>query len=314
MKKIFILVILFSNIVTIAQSKKEQIITLENRVDSFRLALSNEIELNNKNSITLNSRVDSFRLALSSETKAKLKNEKRNALEIIDLNNEIREKSLLVERIKKENSDFEKELLSKGKLITILQSEIENNKLKFDSLEAEIKYGASSFKVLDVSKYNPEKLPHQGQISFKRIWHDLNGENIVLFTLKNYELFVYHYVIKNDIVRQLRKVYDIEADCEYDLSLHFIGSSIVISDLDQDNYGEITFVYRKACRSDVSSSTMKLLTLENGEKYIIRGTTKICLPGISEGGQKKIDPSFYNAPHPFLTNANRIWQANILEF
>ena len=313
MKKIFILVILFSNIVTIAQSKKEQIITLENRVDSFRLALSNEIELNNKNSITLNSRVDSFRLALSSETKAKLKNEKRNALEIIDLNNEIREKSLLVERIKKENSDFEKELLSKGKLITILQSEIENNKLKIDSLEAEIKYGASSFKVLDVSKYNPEKLPHQGQISFKRIWHDLNGENIVLFTLKNYELFVYHYVIKNDIVRQLRKVYDIEADCEYDLSLYFIENSIVISDLDQDNYGEITFAYRKACRSDVSSSTMKLLTLENGEKYIIRGTTKISLPGYSEESQKKIDPSFYNAPHPFLTNANRIWQANIID-
>tara|TARA_B110000977_G_scaffold195105_1_gene272925 strand:- start:695 stop:1636 length:942 start_codon:yes stop_codon:yes gene_type:complete len=313
MKKIFILVILFSNIVTIAQSKKEQIITLENRVDSFRLALSNEIELNNKNSITLNSRVDSFRLALSSETKAKLKNEKRNALEIIDLNYEIREKSLLVERIKKENSDFEKELLSKGKLITILQSEIENNKLKIDSLEAEIKYGASSFKVLDVSKYNPEKLPHQGQISFKRIWHDLNGENIVLFTLKNYELFVYHYVIKNDIVRQLRKVYDIEADCEYDLSLYFIDSSIVISDLDQDNYGEITFAYRKACRSDVSSSAMKLLTLENGEKYIIRGTTKISLPGYSEESQKKIDPSFYNAPHPFLTNANRIWQANIID-
>jgi hypothetical protein len=313
MKKIFILVILFSNIVTIAQSKKEQIITLENRVDSFRLALSNEIELNNKNSITLNSSVDSFRLALSSETKAKLKNEKRNALEIIDLNYEIREKSLLVERIKKENSDFEKELLSKGKLITILQSEIENNKLKIDSLEAEIKYGASSFKVLDVSKYNPEKLPHQGQISFKRIWHDLNGENIVLFTLKNYELFVYHYVIKNDIVRQLRKVYDIEADCEYDLSLYFIDSSIVISDLDQDNYGEITFAYRKACRSDVSSSTMKLLTLENGEKYIIRGTTKISLPGYSEESQKKIDPSFYNAPHPFLTNANRIWQANIID-
>ena len=313
MKKIFILVILFSNIVTIAQSKKEQIITLENRVDSFRLALSNEIELNNKNSITLNSSVDSFRLALSSETKAKLKNEKRNALEIIDLNNEIREKSLLVERIKKENSDFEKDLLSKGKLITILQSEIENNKLKIDSLEAEIKYGASSFKVLDVSKYNPEKLPHQGQISFKRIWHDLNGENIVLFTLKNYELFVYHYVIKNDIVRQLRKVYDIEADCEYDLSLYFIDSSIVISDLDQDNYGEITFAYRKACRSDVSSSTMKLLTLENGEKYIIRGTTKISLPGYSEESQKKIDPSFYNAPHPFLTNANRIWQANIID-
>ena len=286
MKKIFILVILFSNIVTIAQSKKEQIITLENRVDSFRLALS-------------------------SETKAKLKNEKRNALEIIDLNNEIREKSLLVEQIKKENSDFEKELLSKGKLITILQSEIENNKLKIDSLEAEIKYGASSFKVLDVSKYNPEKLPHQGQISFKRIWHDLNGENIVLFTLKNYELFVYHYVIKNDIVRQLRKVYDIEADCEYDLSLYFIDSSIVISDLDQDNYGEITFAYRKACRSDVSSSTMKLITLENGEKYIIRGTTKI--PGYSEESQKKIDPSFYNAPHPFLTNANRIWQANIID-
>ena len=78
MKKMLFLVFALANTVVYAQSKKKQIITLNNRVDSFRLALSNEIKLSNKNRITLNNRVDSFRLALSSEIK--LSNE--NSIEL----------------------------------------------------------------------------------------------------------------------------------------------------------------------------------------------------------------------------------------
>ena len=306
MKKIFILVILFSNIITIAQSKKEQIITLENRIDSFRLALSSEIKLSNENSIKLNSKVDSFRLALSSETQARRKFEKIKSLQIIDLNDKLQENNLSIELLKKEKIDLEQELLSKGELIFTLQMEIEKQKSKIDSLQQESNYNAFSFTGSAVSKYNFDKLSFEGDIVHHKIWQDLNGENIVLFTKKNFELYVYHYAIKNGNVKKLREVYDIEADCEYDLSLDFIMNSIVVTDLDQNNYGEITFAYYKACRSDVSGATMKLLTLENGEKYIIRGTTT--MPGYYEG-QKNIDPSFYSAPKIFLTYANQVWQA-----
>ena len=60
MKKMLFLVFALANTVVYAQSKKQQIIilndeiiTLNNRVDSFRLALSNEIKLSNKNRISI---------------------------------------------------------------------------------------------------------------------------------------------------------------------------------------------------------------------------------------------------------------------
>ena len=43
MKKMLFLVFALANTLVYAQSKKQQIITLNNRVDSFRLALSNKI-------------------------------------------------------------------------------------------------------------------------------------------------------------------------------------------------------------------------------------------------------------------------------
>jgi hypothetical protein len=61
------LVFALANTVVYAQSKKKQIITLNSRVDSFRLALSSEIKLSNKNRITLNSRVDSLNAVVHSE-------------------------------------------------------------------------------------------------------------------------------------------------------------------------------------------------------------------------------------------------------
>jgi hypothetical protein len=106
MKKILLLVFALANTVVYAQSKKQQIIilndeiiTLNNRVDSFRLALSNEIKLSNENSLKLNNRVDSFRLALSSERQSKLSNEKRDALKINNLKIEIENKKLNIDSL-----------------------------------------------------------------------------------------------------------------------------------------------------------------------------------------------------------------------
>ena len=125
MKKILLLVFAMANTVVYAQSKKQQIIILNNRVDSFRLALSKEIKLSNENSIKLNNRIDSFRLALSRETQVKLSNEKRDALKINNLKIEIKNSEAELEAERNRNN--------------ILQNEIEKKELIIDSLKAESK-------------------------------------------------------------------------------------------------------------------------------------------------------------------------------
>ena len=75
MKKVLSLVLTLSALVCLGQSKKEQIITLNNRVDSLKLALSEE-------------------------TQTKLNNEKRDALKIIDLNES---NNKLLSEVKKKN-------------------------------------------------------------------------------------------------------------------------------------------------------------------------------------------------------------------
>lgn len=167
----------------------------------------------------------------------------------------------------------------------------------------------NKFSLLSKPNYDLSKLKHNGKIGNKKFWQDANGENIALFTQKENELFVYHYAINGDNVKLLRKVYDFEKDCEFDLFLEFIGNSIKVTDLDNNNVGELTFAYKKACISDVSPKGLKLLMLENGNKFIIRGTTTIVEPGGRIDGTKNVDASFKNAPNSFLSHANTIWES-----
>ncbi len=165
------------------------------------------------------------------------------------------------------------------------------------------------FSIMDKPNYDLSKLNHEGKIGKKRFWQDANGENIVLFTQKKEELFIYHYAINGGNVKLLRKVYDFEKDCDYDLTLAFIENSIKVTDLDNNNFGELTFVYKKACISDVSPLGLKLAMLENGDKFMIRGTTSIDQPSIKVDGTKNVDASFKDAPDSFLSHANKIWES-----
>ncbi len=165
----------------------------------------------------------------------------------------------------------------------------------------------NKFKILNTSVYDATKLNYDGDIVFKHIWQDQNGENIVLFTKQERKLYAYHYAIDSE-PKLLRKVYDYEEDCEFDLFLEFIEKSFTVTDLNNDNLGEVTFAYKKGCISDVSPLDLKLLILENGNKYIIRGSTQIIMGEESYGGNKEIDPSFDKAPDHFLSHANTVWQ------
>ena len=107
MKKMLLLVFAMANTVVYAQSKKQQIIILNDEI------------------IILNNRVDSFRLALSSETQVKLKNEKRDALKINNLKIEI--------------ETLGGEWEAERNLNNILNNELKKKELIIDSLRAESK-------------------------------------------------------------------------------------------------------------------------------------------------------------------------------
>ena len=85
MKKVLSLILTLNAIVCLGQSKKEQIITLNNRVDSFRLALS-EV------------------------TQTKLRNEKRDALKINNLKIEIKNSKGEIKELKRKLDVIENQL------------------------------------------------------------------------------------------------------------------------------------------------------------------------------------------------------------
>lgn len=166
---------------------------------------------------------------------------------------------------------------------------------------------SSQFTILNQTKYDISKLTFEGKIVHNKFWKDSSGENIVLFTKNEKNIYVYHYVINGNNTQLLRKVYDFEKECDYDLFLGFVSNSITITDLDKNDIGEITFAYKKGCISDVSPLTLKLLILEDGNKYIIRGKTSIHTGNEKIGGDKNIDPSFEKAPQIFKDHANSVW-------
>ncbi|TBR41745.1 hypothetical protein CBF23_009040 [Marinomonas agarivorans] len=162
------------------------------------------------------------------------------------------------------------------------------------------------------------KADYEGKIVTQRQWRDANGENLVLFTQQhvNYQqdkqpesaIFAYHYVLQHGQVTLLRRVYDFVPTCSSDLTIEFIEPIISVTDLDNNQLGEITFAYQKACISDLSPLELKLLILENGHKHIIRGTTTITTKSGRIKGKKQIDEgSFATAPAAFLSHANALW-------
>ena len=123
-------------------------------------------------------------------------------------------------------------------------------------------------------------------------------------------LTVTHLVGKKEIFRAR----DFVERCEFDLTLEVIEGSIRLTDLDDDGEPEVSFVYRSACRSDVSPLTAKLLLYEGSTKYALRGTTRERVGETEyEGGAYTVDPSFEQGPGPFIEFAKAQWKSLIVE-
>ena len=144
MKKVFTIIILLSTLVSFGQSKKEQIITLNNRVDSFKLALSSEKE-------------------------SKLIGEKRDSLKISSLDSQYKKSKSVNDNLSQEKYSLQEKydelLLNLDSVISIstdtiskmqekiekLKLQIEDNNIKASDLRFNLTEGNQSQRVWDIT-------------------------------------------------------------------------------------------------------------------------------------------------------------------
>ncbi len=94
--------------------------------------------------------------------------------------------------------------------------------------------------------------------------------------------------------------------CPFDITAQFTQKPAVVSDADADGVPEFWVSYRLSCRSDVSPSTLKLIGYEAGQKYALRGTSRLQLGDSSEGGEFEADAAIKSAPL-LLESARGLW-------
>ncbi len=183
---------------------------------------------------------------------------------------------------------------------------------------------SDEFELLAFDKENlKDKFAFSGIIINGSRWKDKNGDNYIILTqvekertvedfyLKSITLFAYHFADYNSgAYREVRKIQDFTKDCQFNNIAAFLPATLSVTDLDKDNFAEVTFVYKLGCKSERSPDEMKLIMMENGEKYAIRGETIVLIGDTKYGGKKEIDKSFNNAPQSFLNFAAELWDRN----
>lgn len=183
--------------------------------------------------------------------------------------------------------------------------------------------------VIDISLNKLNEVPKECKVEGDLVdiysWKDLNGSNYFIRSIgavkegkeldglptQSQYLYAYHYVENSTGEFELKEdIVDFVKDCEFDIILGHELDAISLTDLDSNEVGEISFVYRTSCTSDVSPSTQKLMLLEDGQKYALRGSTQV----MGFGGEYEADDSFNDAPAAFLSHAKSLWEDHIIEF
>jgi len=185
-------------------------------------------------------------------------------------------------------------------------------------------FSTSTWAAVQTTAFDGTKLPKgvkfDGTFTSGLRWTDKNGDNYVIFSnvtkqtddeVNSVYLYATHYVVNDGKAKNLRVMKDLSEKCDADNVTEFRPNSFSVTDLDNDDVGEVTFAYTVGCVSDVSPLTLKLLVLEGGEKYIIRGETLVELDGEKVGGKKEIDAAFKKAPKPFLDFAEKKCAAQV---
>lgn len=167
----------------------------------------------------------------------------------------------------------------------------------------------------------PKGVTARGELRAAVTFDDKLGTNYVVFssaasakqrggsTIRSATLYVDLWVVASGKApRNQLPVRDMVTDCEMgDATAVFHDAAFAVTDLDRDGVAEITFGYEVSCRSDVSPATYKLLVIEQGKKYILRGQTRIPEGDGVSGGTFKADPAEAKWPAAFLAHAKDLW-------
>ncbi|MBD3637121.1 MAG: hypothetical protein HUJ25_07210 [Crocinitomicaceae bacterium] len=185
--------------------------------------------------------------------------------------------------------------------------------------------------VVEIMLDKIENVPAKCEIKGKKVdvytWKDKNGKNYFIRSMGDYTeiepedeysdrmasqyLYAYHYAEDSEgNFTLLKETTDFVEDCEFDIVMGHELDAITLTDIDKDDMAEVTFIYRLACTSDVSPSTQKLIMLENGDKYPLRGSTQV----MGEGGEYKVGEEYDSAPEGFLEHAKKLWSENLKEY
>lgn len=164
----------------------------------------------------------------------------------------------------------------------------------------------------------------EGDLLYGYKWKDKAGINNLIFTKAEkfvkdsdpeYQDFgdqyvylkAYHYTGDAGNYKQVRMIQDWNQEpCStppFALDGDFIKESITFTDLNENGFAEATFMYSILCASEISPVPTKLMMLENGEKYAIRGNSYI--REFDTGGEKNID--FGKADQKLVEHASQLW-------
>jgi hypothetical protein len=124
-------------------------------------------------------------------------------------------------------------------------------------------------------------------------------------------LYAHQYVTSGGRTRLVRTVTDGVQDCTVDHQAEFAPRTPEVSDVDGDGVGEVLFGYTVGCHGDISPVRAKLLLLEGGDKYIMRGES-YSTPGTGRYALGRLplgapEPAWSAWPKRARTLAERHW-------
>lgn len=171
----------------------------------------------------------------------------------------------------------------------------------------------------------PKTIKYKGRVKEAIKWTDKLGDNILITTEtgkfptagpaegQDAELFAYHFLVTNDSVKLIWKVYDYIKACDLDLETKFVNNTLSVTDLNNDSVAEIWVMYRISCHGDVSPSAMKVIMYEGTKKFAMRGRAKLSVSGGTQGGEYSLDKAFTDAPVEFREFARKLWANNVMQ-
>jgi hypothetical protein len=160
-------------------------------------------------------------------------------------------------------------------------------------------------------------------------WQDSKGENALVFAQQVrteggksiQELQIRHArrASKEGKWETVRDFKELVTRCDGTAVIEVAASEWKVSDLDKDGVGEATFAYTAGC--EISGKVPlghKVLMIEDGEKYALRGTKEVFGDNVAvdaagnkfgdtKGGDFK--PDFGKAPTGFQAHAEKVWRA-----